>query len=136
MTLLFQLQLQLWLNYDFKPLDVLGFIVFWRFGGKWSLTQWNNDGGVCRKAPATPGLLWIYYVGSLDQIDVIIYFSWDYTFWRKGAINKQYEEIWFFWCITKNSSKFYEYIMKVEEEEKKGSGFSSDRLQWFTFFWN
>ena len=35
----------------------LGFIIFWRFGGKWWLTDWVNHKGVFRTAPTTPGLL-------------------------------------------------------------------------------
>ena len=39
----------------------LGLMMFWRFGGKGWLNQWTNewisDKGVCRTAPATPGLL-------------------------------------------------------------------------------
>ena len=39
----------------------LWFIISWRFGGKGLRTKWMNewihDGGDCRTAPATPGLL-------------------------------------------------------------------------------
>ena len=39
----------------------LWFMIFWRLGGKGSLThslnEWINYGGDCRTAPATPGLL-------------------------------------------------------------------------------
>ena len=35
----------------------LGFMVFLRFGGKGLLTELISDGGVCRTARATPGLL-------------------------------------------------------------------------------
>ena len=35
----------------------LGVMVFWRFGGKGSLTDWINDGGVWRTAPAILGLV-------------------------------------------------------------------------------
>ena len=35
----------------------LGVMMFWRFGGKGSLTHFMSNGGVCRTAPATPGLL-------------------------------------------------------------------------------
>ena len=43
----------------------LWFMILWRSGGKGSLTdwinQWINDEAVYRTAPATPGLLIIYY---------------------------------------------------------------------------
>ena len=32
-------------------------MVFWRFGGKGSINESVNHGGVFRKDPATPGLL-------------------------------------------------------------------------------
>ena len=35
----------------------LGFMVFWRSGGKWSLSKSINDKAVCWTASATPGLL-------------------------------------------------------------------------------
>ena len=35
----------------------LWFMIFWRFGGNGSPTEWINYKGVCRIAPATPGLL-------------------------------------------------------------------------------
>ena len=38
----------------------LGVKLYWRFWGKWYVTEWMNeligDQGVCRAAPATPGL--------------------------------------------------------------------------------
>ena len=38
----------------------LGVKLYWRFWGKWYVTEWLNelisDKGVCRAAPATPGL--------------------------------------------------------------------------------
>ena len=37
--------------------DGFGVIIFWRLGGKGSVTEWINDKCVCRTAPATPGLL-------------------------------------------------------------------------------
>ena len=33
------------------------FMIFWKFGGKGSQTEWMTDEGVCRTAPATHGLL-------------------------------------------------------------------------------
>ena len=35
----------------------LWFMIFWRFGGNGWLTDWLNNKGVCRTAPATLGLL-------------------------------------------------------------------------------
>ena len=42
----------------------LGVKVFWRFGGKGLLADLMCNGGVCRTAPATPGLLNIYEENS------------------------------------------------------------------------
>ena len=46
---------------NFSSLTGLGLKVIWRFGGKGWVSQlmneWMNDEGVCRTAPATPGLL-------------------------------------------------------------------------------
>ena len=40
----------------------LGFMMFWRFGGKGSVNHLISDEAVCRTAPSTPGLLIILYL--------------------------------------------------------------------------
>ena len=42
-----------------------GVMIFWRFGGKASVTDLINDGGVCRTTPATPGLLIICVISVI-----------------------------------------------------------------------
>ena len=50
-------------------------MVFQRFGGKLSLNQSVNDGGVCRTAPATLGLFNIE-----EKLQNYIYLN--YIFWH------------------------------------------------------
>ena len=45
----------------------LWFMIFWRFGGKGLLTDWLNHEGVCRTAPATPGLLNMIFFYRSEQ---------------------------------------------------------------------
>ena len=50
-----------WVNilskFQLSSSNSLGFMIFWRSGGKGSLSKLTNDKAVCRTAPATPGLL-------------------------------------------------------------------------------
>ena len=79
-----------------------GFMVFWRFWGKGSLSQsiskWINDEGVCRTDPASQGLLkigmsiifhmpscWVWYLCRDKVISVTVeWYIYIYIYlWRK-----------------------------------------------------
>ena len=45
------------LKFQLPRSSSLWFMIFWRVGGKDSLSDWMSDKADCRTAPATPGLL-------------------------------------------------------------------------------
>ena len=69
----------------------LGVMMFWRLGGKGWLTDWlsqlMSNGGVCRTAPATPGLLKIIMKKNCQNFEekLNLYFFWSNEMpWTKG----------------------------------------------------
>ena len=46
-------------------------MLFWRFGGKWWPSDWANYDGVCRTAPATPGLLITFPASQASLVGVL-----------------------------------------------------------------
>ena len=55
-----------------------GVMIFWRFGGKASVTDLFNDQVVCRTAPATLGLLIIYMLSVILKAHI-----WPWRAWLK-----------------------------------------------------
>ena len=67
----------------------LWFNISWRLGGKGWRTDWLNHVGVCRTAPATPGLL---IIGTRDTCHGAWHLTQDmwqvsYDTWHKGLVN-------------------------------------------------
>ena len=62
----------------FQPSISKGFgvMIFWRFGGKASVTDLINDGGVCRTTPATPGLLIICVISVILKAHIWPWRPW------------------------------------------------------------
>ena len=82
----------------------LGVKVFWRYIHKgWAtywINEWINDKGVCRTAPATPGLLTIWHNNSSSQLfscmglDVFLQVIWCWETLVTSCADK-----WLFSCM-------------------------------------
>ena len=89
-------------KFQFSSSNNLGLMMFWRSGGKGWMSDSVNYEAVCRTAPATPGLL-------------IIYFDWQHF---RNLLSNSFEGFRNYWRYVRNDSYLEEFSVEVIFQEQ------------------